>query len=380
MKELDFGHRQVVQKPVRIWTTPPKIMSCRGHRRRVDLNVPLTAGSSAASAVVTAVDGPRRLSLVRNCLGMTAVWRSNRVSVRFAVMAAAVVVASACGSSDSTAESSCPPSVGVGEHEQHSDHETIEVRFASDCDVLAGTLYLPVSDGPHPAVVFIHGSGEAHRLGFGGSWITTPLVEAGVAVLSYDKRGVGESDGRCCPGDDGDFDALAMDAVAAIDLLRSRDDIDRRHIGLLGISQAGWVIPILVQRSPEVAFTVIFSGSAVSIGEEILYSRLTGEDESTPPELPAEEIAARLEEAGPSGFDPRPLLRTYRVPGLWIYGARDQSQPTATDVAILEGIADIDGRNFTVEVFADLGHDTTHDPRAIATMLAWIDEQLDEQL
>lgn len=34
-----------------------------------------------------------------------------------------------------------------------------------------------------------------------------------------------------------------------------------------------------------------FSGSAVSFGEEILYSELTGEDESTPPDLPPEEIA-----------------------------------------------------------------------------------------
>lgn len=300
------------------------------------------------------------------------------MSARFFLLVAAMVIASACGASDST-DSSCPPSVRFGEHQQHSDHETVDVRFGSGCDTLAGTLYLPVSGGPHPAVVFIHGSGEAHRLGFGGPWITTPLVEAGVAVLTYDKRGVGESEGKCCPGDDGDFDTLAADAMAAIDALVSRDDIDRRHVGLLGISQAGWVIPIVVDRSPDVSFTVIFSGSAVSLGEELLFSRLTGEDDSTPPDRPLEEAIARVEQAGPSGFDPRPLLRSYRVPGLWIYGARDQSQPTALDVEILEDIARNHDRDFTIEVFAQLGHDTTHDPRAIATMMSWIDDQLETQ-
>lgn len=301
----------------------------------------------------------------------------NRIPLRRAAFGAAVILmVAACGSEASSVGADCDNSLHFGDRERHSDHEAVEVEFESACDTLAGTLYLPLSKGPHPAVVFVHGSGEAHRLGFGGGWITTPLVEEGIAVLTYDKRGVGGSEGDCCPGDGGDFDLLADDAAAAVDALAARDDIDSRKIGLLGISQAGWVIPIAVQRSPEVAFTVILSGSAVSFGEEILYSDLTGEDESTPPDLPPDEIAARLQKAGPSGFDPRPLLRRYPVPGLWIYGARDQSQPTALDVEVLEAVAEQDGRDFTVEVFDELGHDTTHDPQAIATMLAWIGERL----
>lgn len=299
--------------------------------------------------------------------------------LRVAALGAAVaLVAAACTPGGQTAEATCAraPWFRFGEPERHADHQSVEVRFQSGCETLAGTLYLPRSEGPHPAVAFVHGSGEAHRLGFGGGWITTPLVEAGIAVLAYDKRGVGESEGACCPGDDGAFDAIATDAAAAVDLLRFREDIDHSHIGLLGVSQAGWVIPIVADRSPDVAFTVIFSGSAVSIGEEILYSELTGEDDSTPPDHSPEEIAARLEEAGPSGFDPRPFLRRYRVPGLWIYGGLDQSQPTAQDVEVLEAIAAEEDRDFTVEVFPQVGHDTTHHPEAIGRMLDWIDEQL----
>lgn len=298
-------------------------------------------------------------------------------SCRLALLGALVgTLLAACGGGSHEAAGTCAtaPWVRFAEPADHADHRTVEVAFQSGCETLAGTLYLPPSPGSHPAVVFVHGSGQAHRLGFGGTWITTPLVEAGVAVLTYDKRGVGQSEGTCCPGDDGDLDALAADARVAVDLLRLRTDIDRDDIGLLGVSQAGWVIPIVAQRSPDVAFTVIFSGSAVSFGEEILYSRLTGEDESRPPGRSPAEIAARLAEAGPSGFDPRPFLRAYRVPGLWIYGRRDQSQPTAQGVEVLQTIAEQEGRDFTVEVFPDLGHDTTHDPRAIRTMLAWLDD------
>lgn len=298
-----------------------------------------------------------------------------RVAECLCLAAVVVGVLTACGSrqvEDRTCAS--VPTVGTADPVDGGDHRRVEVRFRSGCEVLAGTLYLPPGPGPHPAMVFVHGSGRTPRLGIGGGWITTPLIEAGVAVLSYDKRGVGESEGRCCPGRDGDFDLLAADVEAAIDVLRAREDIDAAGIGLLGVSQAGWVIPIVAERSVDVAYTVVFSGSGVSVGEEILYSNLTGEDESTPPETPAEEIESRLEEAGPSGFDPRPFLRAYRVPALWIFGARDQSHPSLRAASVLEAMAAEEDKQFTVEVFDHLGHDPTHDPQAIALMLSWLDE------
>ncbi|HEX6197585.1 MAG TPA: alpha/beta hydrolase [Jiangellaceae bacterium] len=294
-----------------------------------------------------------------------------RVPVACAVVALGLLVA-AC---DASLEEQCaasPPRYEAPERDD--DHVATEVRFQSGCTTLAGTLYQPLGEGPHPTMVFLHGSGEMPRLGFGSPWITTPLVEAGMAVMSYDKRGVGDSGGECCPDEDDDFETLTADGLAAVDALAGRDDVG--PIGLLGVSQGGWVIPKMVARSPKVAYTVILSGSAVSVGEEITYSDLTGEPYLLPSDIDMENILRQVREEGPSGFDPRPLLRAYRVPGLWIYGARDGSQPTALDVEVLERIEAEQGRDFTVEVFPDLGHDTTHDHTVIETMLAWLDQTL----
>ena len=106
---------------------------------------------------------------------------------------------------------------------------------------LAGTLNVPLGRGPFPAVVWVHGAGESARLPYDGAPLVQALVDSGIAVLSYDKRGVGESVGECCPGDYGQFNLLAADVDGAVAALRSRPEIDPSRIGLLGASQAGWV-------------------------------------------------------------------------------------------------------------------------------------------
>src|SRR5436189_6300140 len=67
-------------------------------------------------------------------------------------------------------------------------HREVAVHFTCEETVLAGTLYLPKGSGRHPAVVWVHGSGEQLRLNYGT--VVAPLVEDGIAVFSYDKRGV----------------------------------------------------------------------------------------------------------------------------------------------------------------------------------------------
>lgn len=288
-------------------------------------------------------------------------------------VAGLALVAVGCGTSPSAEQ--CVASPAAFELPQrHDDHVAVDVGFRSGCVTLAGTLYQPVGAGPHPTMVFLHGSGETPRLGFGGPWITTPLVAAGIAVMSYDKRGVGASEGRCCPDEGDGFETLTADGLAAVEALVGRDDVG--PIGLLGVSQGGWVIPKMVAGSPQVAYTVIFSGTTVSVGEEIAYSRLTGGANLLPADIDLDEVLRDVRAAGPSGFDPRPLLRTYRVPGLWIYGARDGSQPTVLDVEVLERLKVEQGRDLTIEVFPELGHDTTHDPDAIEIMLAWLKKTL----
>ena len=82
-----------------------------------------------------------------------------------------------------------------------------------------------------------------------------------MAVLGYDKRGVGQSGGDWRKID---FPELASDALAAVGFLRSRTDIDPQKVGLFGISQGGWIVSLAASRSADVAFFISHSGPGVS--------------------------------------------------------------------------------------------------------------------
>ena len=137
-----------------------------------------------------------------------------------------------------------------------------DVRFASGDVQLAGTLIRPSTGAKHPAIVLVHGSGAENReyvLPFARF-----LVRRGMAVLGYDKRGVGGSTGDWNMAS---FDDLAGDAAAAVAYLRSRGDIDPAQIGLLGVSQAGWVMPLAAARVKDLAFLISVSGAGVTPAE-----------------------------------------------------------------------------------------------------------------
>ena len=86
-------------------------------------------------------------------------------------------------------------------------------------------------------------------------------------MLGYDKRGVGASTGDWNAAT---LDDLADDTVAAFDYLKARPEIDPRQIGLLGISQAGWIMPIAGVRAKDVAFIINISGAGVPVWETTL--------------------------------------------------------------------------------------------------------------
>jgi cephalosporin-C deacetylase-like acetyl esterase len=187
-----------------------------------------------------------------------------------AVLAAAVVTLTGCGSSVSDPESArCnAPQVTFAHSVVLADHAEVEVHFRCVGAVLAGTLFLPKRAGPFPAVVYVHSSGEAARWRWDVPWVKT-IVRAGIAFFSYDKRGVGESQGTCCPGDQNHFNLLAADADGAVNAVRMRPEIDPARVGFLGTSQAGWVTPLAVIRSQDrVAFTALADGPAVTTHEE----------------------------------------------------------------------------------------------------------------
>jgi pimeloyl-ACP methyl ester carboxylesterase len=142
-----------------------------------------------------------------------------------------------------------------------------EVSFQNDSVELSGTLLLPHVQGRSPAVVFLHGSGPMTRAGFRP--YAEEFAKLGVASLFFDKRGTGSSGGSWLTSS---LDDLAGDALAAIQYLKTEERIDPGRIGFWGISQAGWVAPLVASQSKDVAFMILISGGGASPRESELFS------------------------------------------------------------------------------------------------------------
>src|SRR5438132_1370240 len=84
------------------------------------------------------------------------------------------------------------------------------------------------------------------------------------------------------------------------------------------------------------AGAVLAGTPAVTTGEEQQWSQLAGEDAASPPALTPEKKAEITRQLQPSGFDPVPLLKQMTVPGIWVYGRQDRSQPAEKSAATLE--------------------------------------------
>jgi pimeloyl-ACP methyl ester carboxylesterase len=227
----------------------------------------------------------------------------------------------------------------------------LEVRFRSGGTLLAGTLTLPPGPGPHPALVWVHGGGPQTRNYFPD--LTALLTGAGYAVLTYDKRGFGQS-GGVVVGDRADqraIDALAKDAEAAARFLAAQPGIDRARLGLAGHSQGGWISPLAASREPVVRFAVLFAGPSLSQGETDHWADIAGAGNS-PPTRTEDDMEAEALRQGSSGYEPQPALRALRVPTLWLFGRLDYVVPTRLSIQRLRAI----GGDFTIAEFPKANH------------------------
>jgi fermentation-respiration switch protein FrsA (DUF1100 family) len=142
---------------------------------------------------------------------------------------------------------------------------------------LAGTITLPDAArwgaGPYPGVVLISGSGPQNRdselMGHRPFLVLADrMTRAGIAVLRYDDRGVGESTGNFA---EGTIPGFAIDAAAAVAALRAHPLVDDAGVGVLGHSEGGAVAPLVAADNPETAFVVILAGMGQSGRDILLY-------------------------------------------------------------------------------------------------------------
>jgi pimeloyl-ACP methyl ester carboxylesterase len=320
------------------------------------------------------------------------------------ISTAAILFLSGCtgrGSASSASTASSPSTASANPSEE-------AVRFTNGDITLAGTLLHPAGAGQHPAVVLFHGSGAQSRDLFTARW----FVAQGFAALAYDKRGVGESTGnfRAVP-----FMDICDDGLAGLAYLKSRKEIDAKHIGVWGLSQGGWLGPLAASRSADVAFVIAVSGPGVSPGEQMLvyYAnelRAQGASEGDVEEatrlrrdvwhyLSSGEgyaLAKREFDAAPAkrwykqvksqhddlfgslptpaevnkpdnpslrwfkremNYDPVPTLRALRVPALFLFGGEDRMIPVEKSVAVIRKVlAESGNRDITVHVFPHADH------------------------
>jgi uncharacterized protein len=138
-------------------------------------------------------------------------------------------------------------------------YDELDVEFRNGEVILAGSIVMPAGAGPHSAVVIVHGAEAATRESY--RLMASHFARRGVAALIYDKRGIGHSGGSFRQAT---FDDLVGDALAGLRLLRAMDTIDAERVGMLGLSQGGWIIALAAVESDEVAFLIPISASGFS--------------------------------------------------------------------------------------------------------------------
>ena len=288
--------------------------------------------------------------------------------------------------------------------------ETEEVEFSGAGVRLSATITVPGPASASPGIVLIGGSGpsDRHNDGF-FDLLRDHLVDAGVAVLAYDKRGAGRSSGNWATAT---VDDLAADAAAAVAALQARPQVTGRA-GVLGHSEGGWVALRLCARLATLRHLIINSCPAVSFAESEVYAltragaepdkaaaliaqltaavragldyqegqRILASCDHEPwyPALAADGFsldAAAWSQLGAWGhYDPAPDLDQLTTPTLAIFGGNDPLVPVHASIVRLRDTAERAARPQQITVFPGAGHrlqaGTSLAPGYLACLSTW---------
>lgn len=271
---------------------------------------------------------------------------------------------------------------------------------------LAGEVVAP-ADPPTralPGMVLVHGSGPGERSGL--RTYAEGYARAGIVTLIYDKRSKGYS------RTERDYGMLADDALAAVATLRRQAGVDQDRVGLWGLSEGGWVVPLAAARSgdgdspgtgsqnadpPAVDFIVTVAANSIrpidqeqwNVHNKLLHHAVHGSMIRAYSETLTRVVAA-------SGLfaeafhEPLPVLAKVRQPVLGLWGEYDRLTPPAESLtAFRRAFEESGNRHYTLRILPDAQHSlrgtpdkgfTSTDelaPGAISTVADWVDELAD---
>lgn len=250
-----------------------------------------------------------------------------------------------------------------------------EVAFRNGDLSLAGMLFVPTGDGPFPAAVVIHGSGTSQRDNRWYLTVARHLQENGVAVLLPDKRGSEKSQGDWTQAS---FVDLAGDALAAVAFVKDQKQFACSGVGLIGMSQGGWIAPIAAATESAVSFVVTMSGAAVTTDEQLLFEEINNIAgfgtyhfiARLVAPLTVKKIARSAFWGKIAGFDPLPHWRRVNVPVLAAFGDGDENVPVEESVKRLRGL---NNSHISIKVYPEGGHGIV-DPQTHRVQRTFLDD------
>lgn len=281
---------------------------------------------------------------------------------------------------------------------RHEIYRQEQVAFSNGSVTLAGTLLTPLTKLRHSAVVLVHGSQDRSRDDDYEFAFANIYLKLGIAVLIFDKRGVGASTGDWHYAS---FETLAEDVLAGVRYLKTRADINPKQIGLRGVSQGGWVAPIAAARAKDIAFLVTISAAGVSPTEQVTHDQLGKAKAAGATEVELKEAAEflrlqfdavrnptaweRFQAAIPAArgknwfrftlgdvpkaswlwdftrltthFDPAPVLRKIKCPALLMFGELDPNYPAQKSADLMaRALKEAGNKDVTIKIFPGANH------------------------
>lgn len=283
------------------------------------------------------------------------------------------------------------------------------VEFHNQEVKLAGSLLLPKSEAPVPAVVFVHGAGRQTRESY--REVGEHFASQGIAALIYDKRGTGQSGGAYESHEP--YENLVNDALSAIAFLKERREIATSKIGVWGLSQGAYISAAAASRSEDIRFIIVV-GADVADGMMFYYRDNLFRRYGLPDTLRdvAEKLylvdqdlqrtfqdGFRLSSFMPRSYPPpgkyvHPAWSRVNEPVLAMWGQQDQNVPVGESVAGLKNsLAQASNENCTIIILPRTNHDLKisetgelhskalgYPPGALQTMTDWAWSAIDHRL